>query len=208
MTAMCRRVDEHGLGLPGIGGPHHIAAPQITVDARRLVGRGAAHQIRQRFNHTLSQLDIALIQLATSHTKVDHRAQTSISEIADRVGPLAGIHFHWVLQWSEIACAVISVRRRPEIFGTRIMHMGQSRTKSSCRLRRGGRAAHTFDIQIILAPAVYLHHARAALRMSRSQPFESSTLAFEESFRCECPAFAIRGHNAPFVAYVLYPLSL
>ena len=156
---------------------------------------GTAHDVRQCLDYLVRQIDITLVKFTALDAKLDHRAQTAISKVADGIGPFAGIHLYRILQWPEVACAVISFRRRTEIFGTGIMHACERRAEFQCGLGRGGGAVHSLDVEIVFAPVIDLHHTRATLRMRGTQPLQSASFAFEESLRSKSPAFTICTHS-------------
>ena len=165
------------------------------MDAGWLVFGGTAHDVRQCLDYLFRQIDITLVKFTALDAKLDHRAQTAISKVADGIGPFAGIHLYRILQRPEVACAVISFRRRTEIFGTGIMHACERRAEFQCGLGRGGGAVHSLDVEIVFAPVIDLHHTRATLRMRGTQPLQSASFAFEESLRSKSPAFTICTHS-------------
>ena len=78
------------------------------------------------------------------------------------------------------------------------MHTCESSAEIMRGLQSRTTGVHSFNVEIILAPVVYVDHAWAALRLRLAEPFEAASLAFKETF----------GLNALLLRYLPMPMSL
>ena len=169
------------------------------MHTRRLIVSRFAQNFRQRFNDSFSQFHIVVGQFATLNTEPYHRSEPALSQICGHVIPFAGIHRNGILQGAEIAGSRIAGRGGSEIISAGIVHAGEGRAEIMRGLQCRPAGVHTFDIEIILAPIVYVHNTRTSLRARFTKPLQATAFTFEETFRAECSAFTVFAHNAgPF----------
>ena len=81
------------------------------------------------------------------------------------------------------------------------MHTRESSAEIMRGLQSRTTGVHSFNVEIILAPGVHVYHTWPAFGLRFAKPLQATALAFEETFRTECPALAIFAHAArPFLA--------
>ena len=201
MPAVRGWVDQHRFHGSGIGRPHDIAAPQIAVHSCWLVIGCLAQYFRQRFNDGLSQFHIVISEFTALHTKLYHRTEPAFGQICRHIIPFACVHGNGILQGAEITSSRISGWGRSKVIGSGIMHTCESSAEIMRGLQSRTTGVHSFNVEIILAPVVHVYHTWPAFGLRFAKPLQTTALAFEETFRTECPALAIFAHAArPFLA--------